>query len=427
MNHRLTAAVPFSPFARLAVSLMTRALSTALILVGLALNSDTVQAQQWVASWASSHQGPSAEDETLTNATVRMIARSTVAGDQLRVRLENTFGTAPVAIGAASVGLQNRGAVVVAGSMRPLRFSGSTTVTIAAGDAVMSDPVLLPVEAEQGLAVSVYVPGTAVRSSVHGGALTTSYFTEPGAGDRADDEDGAAFTRSTSRMHWLSAIEVFSSSARGAIVALGDSITDGSCATVDGHDRWEDVLYDRLLERAGGTAGLAMINAGIGGNTLVREGLDPSPTSATVLERLERDVLSLAGVTHVILFIGTNDIRRGGVAAPLIAGMREVIRQVRDRGIRIVVATIIPRNPEPRAGLPPGLGFDAAKNAERHAVNEWIRAHDDLDAVIDFDEVVKHSRDRDLINPVYDCDGIHPNVFGYTAMGRSIDLTVFEE
>ena len=406
---------------------MTRALSTALILVGLALNSDTVQAQQWVASWASSHQGPSAEDETFTNATVRMIARSTVAGDQLRVRLENTFGTAPVAIGAASVGLQNRGAVVVAGSMRPLRFSGSTTVTIAAGDAVMSDPVLLPVEAEQGLAVSVYVPGTAVRSSVHGGALTTSYLTEPGAGDRADDEDGAAFTRSTSRMHWLSAIEVFSSSARGAIVALGDSITDGSCATVDGHDRWEDVLYDRLLERAGGTAGLAMINAGIGGNTLVREGLDPSPTSATVLERLERDVLSLAGVTHLILFIGTNDIRRGGVAAPLIAGMQEVIRQVRDRGIRIVVATIIPRNPEPRAGLPPGLGFDAAKNAERHAVNEWIRAHDDLDAVIDFDEAVKHSRDRDLINPVYDCDGIHPNVFGYTAMGRSIDLTVFEE
>ena len=406
---------------------MTRALSTALILVGLALNSDTVQAQQWVASWASSHQGPSAEDETLTNATVRMIARSTVAGDRLRVRLENTFGTAPVAIGAASVGLQNRGAVVVAGSMRPLRFSGSTTVTIAAGDAVMSDPVLLPVEAEQGLAVSVYVPGTDVRSSVHGGALTTSYLTEPGAGDRVDDEDGAAFTRSTSRMHWLSAIEVFSSSARGAIVALGDSITDGSCATVDGHDRWEDVLYDRLLERAGGTAGLSMINAGIGGNTLVREGLDPSPTSPTVLERLERDVLSLAWVTHVILFIGTNDIRRGGVAEPLIAGMREIIRQVRDRGIRIVVATIIPRNPEPRAGLPPGLGFDAAKNAERHAVNEWIRAHDDLDAVIDFDEVLKHSRDRDLINPLYDCDGIHPNVFGYATMGRSIDLTVFAE
>ena len=311
--------------------------------------------------------------------------------------------------------------------MRPLRFSGSTTVTIAAGDAVMSDPVLLPVEAEQGLAVSVYVPETAVRSSVHSGALTTSYLTEPGAGDRADDEDGAAFTRPTSRMHWLSAIEVFSSSAHGAIVALGDSITDGSCATVDGHDRWEDVLYDRLLERADGTASLSMINAGIGGNTLVREGLDPSPTSPTVLERLERDVLSLAGVTHVILFIGTNDIRRGGVAEPLIAGMREIIRQVRDRGIRIVVATIIPRNPEPRAGLPPGLGFDAAKNTERHAVNEWIRAHDDLDAVVDFDEVLKHSRDRDLINPLYDCDGIHPNVFGYAAMGRSIDLTVFAE
>ena len=333
---------------------MTRLLSTALVVVGLALNAETVEAQQWVASWASSHQGPSAEDELLTNATVRMIARSTAAGDRLRVRLENTFGTAPVAIGAASVGLQNRGAVVVAGSMRPLLFNGSTTVTIAAGDAVTSDPVLLPVEAGQGLAVSVYVSGTDVRSSVHGSALTTSYLTEPGAGDRTEDEDGAAFTRPTFRMHWLSAVEVFSSSTRGAIVALGDSITDGSCATVDGHDRWEDVLYDRLVERADGTARLSMINAGIGGNTLIREGFDPPPTSPSVLERLERDVLSLAVVTHVILFIGTNDIRRGAAAEPLIAGMREIIRRTRDRGIRIVGATIIPRNPEPRCH--PGLG-----------------------------------------------------------------------
>ena len=125
--------------------------------------------------------------------------------------------------------------------------------------------------------------------------------------------------------------------------------------------------------------------------------------------------------------MGTNDIRRGAAAEPLISGMREIIRRTRDRGIRIVDATIIPRNPEPRASLPSELGFDAAKNAERHAVNEWIRANDDLDAVIDFDEVLRHSRDPDLINPLYDCDGIHLNVFGYTAMGRSIDLTVFDE
>ena len=405
--------------------MLARTLCAVLLIFVPGLYSTGAQAQQWVASWASSQQGRSAEDETVTNATVRLIARSTVAGDRLRVRLENTFGTTPVAIGAASIGLQNRGATAVLGSVRPLLFDGSPAITIPAGELVMSDPVQLAVEAGQGVAVSVYVPGADVRSSIHGGALTTSYLTGPGAGDHTADEDGAAFTATTPRMHWLSAVEVFSSSARGAVVALGDSITDGSCATVDGHDRWVDVLYRRLVERAGGTARLGMVNAGIGGNTLIREGLDPAPGSLPVLERLERDVLSLAGVTHVLLFIGTNDIRRGATADPLIAGMREVVRRIRARGIQVVGATIIPRNPEPR-GLPAGLGFDEAKNAERHAVNEWIRGGEGLEAIIDFDAVVQLPRDRDLINPVYDCDGIHPNTFGYLAMGQSIDLSVFE-
>ena len=382
----------------------------------------TATAQQWVASWGSSLYGLSPENRTITNATIRLIARSTVAGDRVRVRLENTYGEKPLTIGAAAVGLQNRGASLVADSNRPLHFDGSSSVTIPAGEYIVSDPVTLEVHAEQGLAVSLHIPGANVRSNIHGLALTTSYLTEAGAGDQTGNVDGSAYPDTTPQMHWLSAIEVDSSSARGAIVAFGDSITDGSCATMGGRDRWEDVLYTRLLDTAG-TARLGMVNAGIGGNTAIRV---PPVGSTPAVERMDRDVLSLAGITHLIVFIGTNDLRRDATAEQTIAGLDEIIGRAKARGLKVLGATIIPRNPEPRGRLSPELGFGAARNAHRHAVNEWIRTNDDLDGVLDFDAVMKDAANSDLINPIYDCDGIHPNVFGYAAMARSIDLGVFD-
>ena len=405
--------------------LAVKGFSVVTLHVVLGLGQPTnVAAQQWVAAWGSSLQGASPENRTMTDSSVRMIARSTIAGDRVRVRLENTFGEVPLTIGAASVGFQNRGASLVAGSHRPLRFDGSASVTIPAGEFVVSDPVSLVVQAEQGFAVSLYIPDSGVRSSIHNNGLTTSYVTDAGAGDHTGNVDGEPYSATTTWMHWLSAIEVFSSSARGAIVAFGDSITDGSCATVDGHDRWEDVLYTRLLD-ATGTARLAMVNAGIGGNTAIRA--EPV-TSIPGVERMDRDVLSLAGVTHVLLFLGTNDLRRDVTAEQVIAGLEEIVGRAKARGLKVIASTIIARNPEPRGRfLPAGLGFGAARNAERHKVNEWIRSNDDLHAVLDFDEVVKDPNNRDIINPIYDCDGIHPNVFGYAAMGRSIDLAVFDE
>ncbi len=388
--------------------------------VGLAPNAG---AQQWVASWGSSLQGLSPEDATVTNATIRLMARSTVAGDRVRVRLENTYGSEPLAIGAAAVGLRNNGPSLVAGSSRELRFGGSGSVAIPAGEYVVSDPVDLAVAAGQGLAVSLHVPGANLRSSMHRTALTTSYLTEVGAGDWTGNVDGEPYTETTPWMHWLSAVEVFSSSARGAIVAFGDSITDGSCATTDGHDTWPDILYTRLLHAAG-TARLGVVNAGIGGNTVVRV---PPVTSTPGVERMDRDVLALAGVTHVVVFLGTNDLRRQATAEQVIAGLDEVVGRARARGLRVAAATIIARNPTPRGGLPPELGFGPAQNDRRHAVNEWIRDNDNLHAVLDFDAVMKDAGDPNLINPVYDCDGIHPNAFGYAAMGGSIDLGVFDE
>lgn len=394
------------------------ALQTA-IAVGAAADA---AAQQWVAAWGSSLQGPSPEEWSISDASIRLMARSTVSGDRVRVRLENTYGDAPLTIGAAAVGLRNVAAEIVAGANRPLRFDGAAAVTIPAGGLVVSDPVALEVRSGQGLAVSLHLPGAGVRSSIHRNALATSYVTAPGAGDRTGDESGEAYAETTPWMHWLSAIEVFSASARGAVVAFGDSITDGTCATPDGHDRWEDVLYDRLLEAAGGQARLGMVNAGIGGNTVVRA---PPVTSTPGVERMDRDVLDLAGVTHVVVFLGTNDLRRDATAEQVTAGLDEIVGRAGARGLTVIGATLIPRNPTPRRGYPPELGFGAERNARRHAVNAWIRENGDLDAVLDFDAVMRDPGDRDLIRPIYDCDGIHPNVFGYAAMGRSIDLEAF--
>ncbi len=410
-----------SPITNVNGRLLRRALTTVGVTMLLLSGAAPAAAQQWVAAWGSSMQSVSPTTWTVTNATVRLIARSTIAGTEIRVRLENTFGDTPLTIGAASVGFQRNGSALVVGSSRPLRFDGSPSVTIPAGAFVVTDAVPLTVEAEQRLAISLHLPNADVRSSAHSNGLTTSYVTAPGAGDRTDTEDGAPFTETTTSMHWLSAVEVFSSSARGAIVAFGDSITDGSCATVDGYDRWEDVLYARLRETSG-AAQLAMVNAGIGGNTAIRV---PPVGSIPGVERLQRDVLSLAGVTHLVLFLGTNDLRRDATAEQVIAGLEEIVGRAKARGLSVIGATIIPRNPEPR-GFPANLGFGAARNAERHTINEWIRSNDDLDGVLDFDEVLQDAVNVDLINPVYDCDGIHPNVLGYAALGRAIELAAFD-
>ena len=402
---------------------MAKRLGRWVLLCALVLSATTsATAQQWVTSWGSSHHSLSPETRAISNATIRLRARSTVAGNRVRVRLANSYGEEPLTIGAAAVGLHNNGASLVEGSNLPLRFSGSSAVTIAAGGYIVSDPVDLEVHAEQGLAVSLYVPGANVRSSVHGLALTTSYLTEDGAGDQTGNVDGSPYSNTTSQMHWLAAIDVWTSTARGAIVALGDSITDGSCATLDARDRWVDVLYTRLLD-ATGTAHVGMVNAGIGGNTAIRV---PPVNSTPVVERLDRDVLSLAGVTHLIVYIGTNDLRRNATAEQVIAGLGEIIGRAKAQGLSVIGATIIPRNPEPRGGLSPDLGFNAQRNEQRHAVNEWIRENPDLDAVVDFDAAVKDAGNPDLINPIYDCDGIHPNVLGYAAMARAVDLGIFD-
>ena len=378
--------------------------------------------QAWVTAWATSQQGLGAAK--ISNATVRMIARVTVPGDSVRVRLDNTFGTAPVVFGKATVALRERGPAVAVGLVKPLTFAGKDSVTVAIGATVESDPVALHVEALQDVAVSLFVPDADVQPSQHTNAQVTSYLTDNGAGDKSGSEDGKPFTGKTTSMLWLKSIDVSPASRAGTIVAFGDSITDGTCSTLDAHDRWEDALALRIALKKKITH--AVINEGIGGNTATSSpDMKPPLNSPAGVDRLDRDVLSHAGVTHVILFLGTNDIRREAPADQIIAGIKNIVARVKQKGIKIIGVTIIPRD-----SVVPGIpdtGWNDAKSKIRNEVNDWIRKQAGFDAVIDFDKLVRDRSNPDIINVAYDCsDGVHPSPIGYFLMGKSIDLGLFK-
>jgi lysophospholipase L1-like esterase len=394
---------------------------------GIAAFQQTPASARWITAWSTSQQ--TLGTTALTNATVRLIARVAIPGEAVRIRIDNTFGTSPLVIAKTYIGQRTQGAALADSSNRQVFFNKSETTTVPAGGSVTSDAVTMNVLAQQDLAVSLYIPEANVRPSQHTAAQVTSYLTQNGFGDATANQRPTPFTVMTTSTFWLKAIDVSSSIATGSVVAFGDSITDGTCSTVDAHDRWEDILAVRLaLDAAGrGREGThkAILNEGIGGNTITRQNLQPPPDSPPGIERLERDVLTHHGVTQVILFMGTNDIRREASAAQVIAGMQDVIKRVKARGLKIIGVTVIPRHNSPPAAN--NTGWNAAKTAFRNEVNQWIRTHAAFDGVIDFDKVVQDSKNMDLIYPPFNCgDGIHPSPRGYYEMGKSIRLDLFK-
>jgi lysophospholipase L1-like esterase len=379
---------------------------------------------QWYAAWGFSQQGLEPATTNMTDATARMIARPTISGSHLRVQIQNTFGTVPLTIGSAAIAVRINGAQLAPGSTVPLTFGGSASVTIPAGGAVYSDPAAFPVGAWQDVAVSLYTPGVAPQISRHGNARTTSFFTLAGAGDHTMDESATAFTSTTTppttttttAMWWVAAIDVYSSSADGTVVFFGDSITDGTATTTDGHDRWHDIVFLRRLLDDKEHVQLGAVNEGIGGNRVTN--IIPGGSPAAV-DRLDRDVLARTGATHVVFFEGTNDIAAGVNADQLMAGMQSVVDRVHAARLPIFCSTIIPRH---------NATWTAQMTDYRNTVNDWIRHKANCDAVIDFDKVMRSDDNPDLMNPLLDFgDHIHPNPYGYFLMGRAVDEKLFEK
>ncbi|NIZ91968.1 SGNH/GDSL hydrolase family protein [Kineococcus rubinsiae] len=378
----------------------------------------------WVSGWQGSPTAGGTFDPAscpadtgLADQTVRDVVPVSVDGDRVRVRVSNAFGAAPLRVGSASVALSARGAEAVRGTVRPLRFSGSASVLVPAGGEALSDPVDLSVQALQRLAVSVYLPEATGPATQHNNSRETNYLA---AGDHSADRTPAAFT--TPVTCWMFASGVDVEAARrvvGTVVALGDSITDGDQSSIDADARYPDFLARRLDARRGPT--LAVSNAGIGGNELLRNRV-PELFGVSAAGRLPRDVLAQAGARSVILVEGINDIgAEAARAEDLIQADQQIIAQARAAGLRVYGATLVPFG-----GSNAVYGADygtPAGEAERQRLNAWIRTSGAFDAVFDLDVALRDPAHPDRLLPTYDSgDHLHPSDAGYEAMAAAIDV-----
>jgi lysophospholipase L1-like esterase len=399
-------------------------------IVGLILLASVVRAQTratapapsatWVASWGASQQVPEPQ-----NALPADDLRS-AGGTALRVHLSNAFGNEALHFTAVHVArpVSPASSSIVDGSDRPLTFAGKADVTIPPGAEYVSDPLEGSVAPLSDVAVTFHLDAPPEGQTGHPGSRATSYYMH---GDRA----GAALLTEAKQVdHWyqISGIDVQAAPGAAAIVALGDSITDGHGATTNGNDRWPDVLAARL-QQSPGTKNLGVSNQGIGGNHLLTDGLGPN-----VLARLDRDVLAVSGVRWVVLFEGVNDLgamaRKGESSAAehaalvdrVIAAYGQILARAHAHGLRVYGATIAPWV---------GSDYyrpDAQSELDRQAVNKWIREKGHFDAAIDFDASVRDPLHPERLLPAYDSgDHLHPSPAGYKAMGEAIPLNLFAQ
>lgn len=382
--------------------------------------------RRWVATWtAAPMPGDStfgADGPALANQTVRHIVHLSIGGGRLRVKLSNVFGAKPLVIGAAHVALQDTGAAIMPDSDRILTFGGNPSVTVPIGNEIFSDPVDLDLPTRATLAVSLYYAEDTGLPCYHSASTESSYISTPG-----DFTDltllPVALDGQTTMQFGLSAVEVLPRDRTGVVVAFGDSTTVGFGSTVDARHNWPDQLFARLLPRDGRPR-LAVVNAGIGCNRLLMFECGPSG-----LQRFDRDVLNVDGVTHVIAFIGLVDLGLPTVlgrpnevvtADQIISGLRQLVMRAHRRGLPIFGATITPSS---SAIFP---GFWTPENEEkRQIVNQWIRTSRAFDGVIDFDKAVRDPSNPTQLLPAYSFDGIHMSDAGYLAMANAIDLGLF--
>jgi len=383
---------------------------------------------RWVETWGTAQMVPGQQDELPSvqwvDATLRQIVHVSLGGKQIRVRVSNVFGTQPLVLDAASVALAAAPgrADVDRASLRPLRFDGHAGVTIPAGAEYVSDPLAFSLPAGADLAISMRFRDQPARQTSHPGAHATSFVAR---GDRVAE---ARWPEADRVEHWyqLAGIEVlaeFSGNKRAhAVAAIGDSITDGHGATTDGNDRWTDALASRL--RANKMDEVGVVNTGIGGGRLLRDGLGPN-----LVSRFERDVLGRAGVSHAVVMIGVNDLgvqhknkedspaARAALLEELQQAHRQLVQAAHARGVCVIGATITPYA---------GSGYyqpGADNEQDRQTYNRWIRESKVFDGVADFDAALRDPAHPDLIRKAYDSgDGLHPSPAGFRAMANAVPL-----
>jgi lysophospholipase L1-like esterase len=416
MEHALTIPTPF-------------ALIATLVFLGAHAGAQLKQ-QVWVATWGASQQIPEPQNalskDDLRDATVRQIFHLSVGGPVLRIHLSNAFGTEPLHFTSVHIArpISPSSSAIDPVSDRTLTFAGSSDVILPPGAEFISDALDYPVGALSDLSVTFHLDVSPTTQTGHPGSRSTSYVAH------GNDVAAPSLLEAKHVDHWyqLSEIDVRAPQGAASIVALGDSITDGHGATTNGNDRWPDVLAQRL-QASPRTREIGVSNQGIGGNHLLSDGLGPN-----ALARFDRDVLAPEGVRWVILFEGVNDLgglTREGEVTPsehaalvkrVLSAYEQMILRAHAHGLQVFGGTITPYGGSDYYHPGP------LNEADRQAVNTWIRTGSHFDSVIDFDKVLRDPQHIDRLLPAFDCgDHLHPSPAGYHAMGEAIPISLFEQ
>jgi lysophospholipase L1-like esterase len=400
-------------------------------LAGVAMFASPLQAAEmgnWIGTWTASAQPvwgpdfpvPLGMPTSLWNQTIRQVARISIGGSKVRIVLSNEYGAMPLKIGDAHIALAADDGKIQAGSDHAVTFGGSPSIVIPVGAPAISDPIDLAVAPLAKVSVSLFFPEVSPTTTMHWDGHQTAYVA---AGDKVADVDFKADAKQTQRV-FLTEIMVDAPADTRAVVAFGDSITDGDGSTVDGNDRWPDVLAERFA-KAGG-APVAVLNEGISGAKVLTDRM-----GVNALARFDRDVLAQPHADSVILMMGINDVGWPGCAiAPrdpepsagdIIEGYKQLIARAHAHGMKIIAATLTPFD-----GAFDGTPFQGYYNPEKEkirlALNAFLRSGA-FDGVIDFDKVIADPQQPSHSQAKYDKgDHLHPNSAGYAAMGSAIDL-----
>lgn len=379
---------------------------------------------RWVGTWATS---PRPEDKTdpgieLADATLRQVVRVSLGGSTVRLRVSNAFGITP--LGLQGVHLARAVTPIGSGAIQPgsdreLRFNGARAVTVPPGAVMLSDPVELGFPPLADLAISMHLKSVPATLTGHPGSRTNSYVIP---GDHLADAEMSA-AKKTVHWYFITGLDVVDTDGTAAaVVVLGDSITDGYGCTTDANNRWTDELARRLQANPR-TQRVGVLNHGIGGNRLLRDGLGPN-----ALARFDRDVICQTGVRWLVILEGINDLgtrtdaRAKGesfaTAADVIAAYGQMIDRAHAHGIRVIGGTLLP--------------FEGSKNywtadgdEDRRTINTWIRTSDRFDGVLDFDAALRDEKNPNRLAAAWDNDHLHPSLAGYVAMAHAVDLALF--
>jgi lysophospholipase L1-like esterase len=381
------------------------------------------EAKKWVGTWASAPlldgHAKNAEElltaGTQSGATLREVVHVSIGGETVRVRFSNLYGTSPLVIGAVEIAQAAKGAAIVAGTGKAVTFNGQPSVSIPAGALAVSDPAPFKLAPLSDLTVSFFLPNPSGPVTEHQLGNATSYHV---TGNVVSSASLEAPINATS-WYYLNGVDTLAAADAGAVITIGDSITDGAKSTIDTNQRWPDELA-RRLQADPKFRNMSVLNEGISGNKILLDGAGPN-----ALARFDRDVIAQSGAKYLLILEGINDIGRlhgtpdaGLTAADLISALNQMVVRAHAHGIAVIGCTLTPYH---------GAGY-YTENGEaiRKAVNDWIRTGGVLDGFVDFEAAVRDPNHPDTFSPSVDPgDHLHPNDAGYKAMGDAIDLKLF--